>query len=1106
MPKASRAGRHIFPGREGGKRDQELAAEHHAGAGSAVEIQRLHASLPDLPENPSFVERYAGHAAACGADAPFGSSWITAAVDVTVASVPYGGALQDQVPQPRPRRIMASERMGEPSDRVDRLFDSCSGGFLSYFTSTRHSFRLHPKGKPGLRPNQLGALAGVISHFTLSTRPALISMPTGSGKTAVLMALCYLLGAKRALVITPSQLVRNQIAEDFRALATLKKFGVLPENIRCPLVTEATGRMTSPADWQALLRCDVVVTTPNSLSPGQQGVVPPPPEAFDLVLVDEAHHSPARTWAQLMAAFPSAKRVLLTATPFRNDDQELEAEFVYTYTLRQAHADGIFGDVRYVAVPEGDEEIDLSTARKAAEVYRQDRVDGWDHRLIVRTDRRKRAGELERLYTDQVGLKVRAVHSKLSLSTIKSVIADLKSGALDGIVCVDMLGEGFDLPQLKVAAIHAPHKSLAVTLQFIGRFTRLGPPDVGPEAKFIAPLSELKISGAELYGDDPSWTDIIKDLSEGRIRAQQEREEYFKHFRPSPKTPQQIEVALTGLTPYCHVKVYEVYGDVDLDQPPLKIELCGHQVFPEEHTAIMLWYVEEAPRWDSRDALSVPHYQLAVIHYDVTSKLLFVATSNRDSETYDHLTECLVNGYARRLCLPVLRRAMAGWVDPKVHNLGLRNKRFQRGAESYRISAGKSVGGKLSDLDARNYRGGHSVAKGKAEDGREELLGISTSSKVWSSAYLHVDALVKWCRVLATKLSDPARDHLPCPIPELDHGQQVDTFPVGVLVADWHHEAYLRPRTLSVVDSTTGEIVLAELPMADADLEVASDECTAELLRFYVVAGEHRIGVDFRLHPYPSYSFPEGQTMRLQIRQGWRQDADFCSYLADHEPTFVFHDMSHLEGDVHFPAAGDHPIFPMTAVEAVDWAAEGVCINTEFASGDDPAPCGRMTIHQFVETRLLPDFDVVYYDHAANEMADYVAFKDGEQPEVWLYHCKKTKEPPRHQVEDLHEVCGQAVRSVARANRSAIIDQVKRRTRKPADLVRRFKKGTPDDVERILARFTVPDIPIHVVIVQPGVMADGLNTKRNMLLLLGGARAYLQGMATPDSQLRLLCS
>ena len=35
-----------------------------------------------------------------------------------------------------------------------------------------------------------------------------------------------------------------------------------------------------------------------------------------------------------------------------------------------------------------------------------------------------------------------------------------------------MLGEGFDLPEMKIAAIHDAKQSLPVTLQFIGRFTR----------------------------------------------------------------------------------------------------------------------------------------------------------------------------------------------------------------------------------------------------------------------------------------------------------------------------------------------------------------------------------------------------------------------------------------------------------------------------------------------------------------------------------------------------------------------------------------------------------------------------------------------------------
>ena len=58
----------------------------------------------------------------------------------------------------------------------------------------------------------------------------------------------------------------------------------------------------------------------------------------------------------------------------------------------------------------------------------------------------------------------------MSNSKVKHILKLLHSGELDGIVCVDMLGEGYDFPNLKVAAIHVPHKSLVSTLQFIGRF------------------------------------------------------------------------------------------------------------------------------------------------------------------------------------------------------------------------------------------------------------------------------------------------------------------------------------------------------------------------------------------------------------------------------------------------------------------------------------------------------------------------------------------------------------------------------------------------------------------------------------------------------------
>ena len=61
------------------------------------------------------------------------------------------------------------------------------------------------------------------------------------------------------------------------------------------------------------------------------------------------------------------------------------------------------------------------------------------------------------------------------------------------IVAVDMLGEGFDLPQLKIAAFHDIRKSLPVTLQFAGRFTRTSIDDNLGNATFIANLADVKV-------------------------------------------------------------------------------------------------------------------------------------------------------------------------------------------------------------------------------------------------------------------------------------------------------------------------------------------------------------------------------------------------------------------------------------------------------------------------------------------------------------------------------------------------------------------------------------------------------------------------------------
>jgi superfamily II DNA or RNA helicase len=242
-------------------------------------------------------------------------------------------------------------------------------------------------------------------------------MPTGSGKTAVLMLTAFQERARRLLVITPSRLVRNQIASDFKELRTIRKIGALPETMRAPTVHEITRVLGTNEAWAALEEFEVVVGTPNSISPAMTAVAAPPPDLFDLILIDEAHHRPAPTWDAVLKAFPGARRAAFTATPFRRDKKQVEGEIVFNYPLSRAYADGVYGQIEYVEVHPNGQSADSAIARTTEEVFRRDEADGLEHYVVVRTDSRPRADQLAELYRAQTGLRLTVIHSGHSSQT-----------------------------------------------------------------------------------------------------------------------------------------------------------------------------------------------------------------------------------------------------------------------------------------------------------------------------------------------------------------------------------------------------------------------------------------------------------------------------------------------------------------------------------------------------------------------------------------------------------------------------------------------------------------------------------------------------------------
>ena len=116
-------------------------------------------------------------------------------------------------------------------------------------------------------------------------------------------------------------------------------------------------------------------------------------------------------------------------------------------------------------------------------------TNGFDHILMARCETKTRAQEVFEIYRKHADLNPVLVYS--GITGKKEILDQIIRGEHKIIVAVNMLGEGFDLPQLKIAAFHDIRKSLPITLQFAGRFTRTSISNLG-DATFVANIVPLR--------------------------------------------------------------------------------------------------------------------------------------------------------------------------------------------------------------------------------------------------------------------------------------------------------------------------------------------------------------------------------------------------------------------------------------------------------------------------------------------------------------------------------------------------------------------------------------------------------------------------------------
>jgi superfamily II DNA or RNA helicase len=925
----------------------------------------------------------------------------------------------------------------------------------------------------GFRLAQAGALHAIAAHFSRSNEPALVTMPTGSGKTAVLIGAAFLLRATRVLVITPSQLVREQIAEEFASLSVLRRIGAIGR-IPGPVVFNAKLRPKSLDEWDAMREFDVVVTTPNAISPGHSGVPHPPEDLFNVVLVDEAHHSPARTWQELLEGFPSARRTLFTATPFRRDRREIKGRLVYTYELHAAHADGVYGSIAFRPVAETPElNGDAAIAQAAAAVFREDQAAGLRHLLMVRTDSMKKAKELEPLYAS-TGLRLPLLTSAHSLKYARRIIEQLRKDELDGIICVSMLGEGFDLPSLKLAAIHAPHKSLAATLQFIGRFARTTG-NAAEHATFLAIPSEIEIESERLYEEDAAWQEIISNLSATRVAEEIETREVLDTFAPAGLLPANEEVSLFALRPAHHAKVFQASGTVDLQAEIAlaKGQEIVYREFSAQHNAAIIVTRELSPAgWVTSGQFVNIIYELFILHLHEESGLLFICASQRGDGNYEHLMTQVCQAF-RALSMPRLSKVLLKLNNAEFFNIGLRNRIQASGTESYRILAGSGVDQAVHASDGRLYSQGHVF--GRATDGGVAItIGMSSSSRVWSSSKSRIPQLIGWCDRLAEKIKSDDIVRTNSNLDFITTGKDLEAIPADVVAADWNIESYMEPPAVV----RFGNELEAPLSLLDLEIVVDRDSITSDGVRVAVWLGDTHTDFTFAARSDTYFVGSRGNPDVIVERGGQR--VTLCDYLNASPLVFYTADFSSFSGSTFVPAAAsDFQAFDITAIEPVDWEGESVDVTAEYDVPDKGRPqAGKLSIHTFLSAHLQKDGpDVLFYDHGSGEIADFVAMRrDGPVTRVSFYHCKGAPAAGGDRVADAYEVVGQCVKSVHWKTITILRNKIRHRQRtRPA--ASRFICGNLALTDELLADSQRLRLNFETVVVQPGFSRSEFSAK-----------------------------
>jgi superfamily II DNA or RNA helicase len=929
----------------------------------------------------------------------------------------------------------------------------------------------------GLRAPQIGAIHAIQAHWTTSKQAATIVMPTGTGKTETMLSILVAKCCSKVLVVVPSDALRTQVAAKFLTLGLLKEFKVIDEKAHYPVVGMLKQRPKTIEEVDAIFaRCNVVVTTASIVGQCTTDVQGRMAYWCQYLFIDEAHHIGAPSWFAFREKFTSGYILQFTATPFRNDGKLIPGKIIFNFPLRLALEQGYFRRINFQPIVEYDRhKADEAIADKAVAQLRHD-LEQFDHILMARVESIDRAEEVYKLYARHPDLNPVCIHTGISSARERAEIRrKILSKEARIIICVDMLGEGFDLPELKIAAFHDVKKSLPITLQLAGRFTRTKPHLGNPT--FIANSGTVEFQNElrKLYIQDADWNTLLIGASEEVITNQMAFQVFLEGFRNFSD-----EIPLHTLRPAMSTVMYKTTCEDWMPerfkqglQGREEIEYIHHTINYEQKTMVIVTARKIVIGWAQIQDIFNWAWELYVIHWDDTQNLLFINCSGNDG--YYQKLAVAIAGDVVLISGPPVFRCFAYVNRLRLQNVGLLERLGK--LIRYIMRVGGDVEAGLTEAQKRHAEKSNIFGNGY-EGGHKTTIGCSYKGRIWSQRVANIETLVRWCRHIGQKVLDESIDPdevLRGTLISIPIAQRPHKMPITI---DWPEDMY--KETEIAYEFMFGDELI--LPMYLVELRLLNPSLEGDLA--FEIASEE-IAASFILQLFETDDvkdchFTATSGRSVSVRKGSRH-IPLTEFFYQYSPTIWFADGSSLTGNSFTELKKGGRPYAADKINAWDWS--GVDIKKESQKMEKRPDSIQ---YHVIQQLLLRDYTIIIDDDDAGELADVVAIKvEDRQILVDLFHCKySSSDQPGGRVGDLYEVCGQAQKSIRwMENIPELFRHLLRRDRQRAARgVGRIEKGTFEELQQLVEMSIFRPVSVHVHIVQPGLSKPRVSLEQLELL------------------------